>query len=93
MTDFMPKTEMKRKLVKVAMLISDVNNKNGQDILKAFKKNGFLVNEGETDFSKIINRLKVEDYIKETKDRYLLTERGKKEVEKYKNLPWYLRNG
>jgi len=90
MTDFTGKGMMWSTNVKAAIAITEPRSKNVEGIRESFKSHGFIVKPQDQDYSNTVAYLKSLDWIKETKDAYILTEKGKKEVEKYKNLPWYL---
>ena len=74
--------------VKDAILITDVKSNHIEDLLNAFRqKRGygfFYTPQAEGGILETIEKLKVMGYIKETEKAYALTEKGEKNVEKYR---------
>ncbi len=91
MTDFIGKDFSWKKDVRKTIDIIEARTKDIKKITNFFNSRGSKLISGDEDYVfSIIKKLKSLGWIKETKDAYILTEKGKKEVEKYKNLPWYL---
>lgn len=67
--------------------IVESQTKNLKEILKTFNRNGAkLIAGDQTAIASWIKNLISLGWIKETKDAYVLTEKGKKEVENYESL-------
>ncbi len=94
MTELTTEGRQWRSDIKQCIALSEAKSKDPTKILMFLRKQGFVAKTGhEMYIPKTVHKLKTMDYIKETKDAYVLTEKGKKEVEEYKNLPPYLLNG
>ncbi len=85
MTDVDARGSMWITNIHATIALIEANSKDNQKIYESFKNNGFLV-KPEDNFSKTVESLKQLRWIKETKDAYILTEKGKKEVENYESL-------